>query len=176
MPLGAPYRVFDTREAQWGAVPLGPGQAEDWSFSDFAGSVTIGGVEVGKQLGVIGNLTSAALTRQYPTIAVASFLTVYPSDAAVRPTSANLNMTEGPPVPNMVDHEVQRHDDGAGLQLRRLQPLRLRRLRGRPRRLMSGLGSARGAVPPGSLLLRRDARGRRSRADVRRHGYLLDEG
>jgi len=102
VPLGAPYRVFDTREAQWQSVPLGAGQAEDWSFSDFAGSVTIGGVEVGKQLGVIGNLTSASLTRQYPTIPVASYLTVYPSDAAVRPTSANLNMTEGPPTPNMV--------------------------------------------------------------------------
>jgi len=102
VPLGAPYRVFDTRDAQWGAVALGPGQAEDWSFSDFAGSVTIGGVEVGKQLGVIGNLTSASLTRQYPTVPVSSYLTVYPSDAAVRPTSANLNMTEGPPTPNMV--------------------------------------------------------------------------
>jgi hypothetical protein len=102
VPLGAPYRVFDTREAQWDAVPLGAGQAEDWSFADFAGSVTIGGVAVGKQLGVIGNLTSASLTRQYPTVPVASFLTVYPSDAAVRPTSANLNMTEGPPTPNMV--------------------------------------------------------------------------
>jgi hypothetical protein len=102
VPLGAPYRVFDTREAQWDSVPLGAGQAEDWSFADFAGSVTIGGVAVGKQLGVIGNLTSASLTRQYPTVPVASFLTVYPSDAAVRPTSANLNMTEGPPTPNMV--------------------------------------------------------------------------
>jgi hypothetical protein len=102
VPLSAPYRVFDTREAQWGAAPLGPGQAEDWSFADFAGSVTIGGVDVGRQQGVIGNLTSAALTRQYPTVPAASFLTVYPSDAAVRPTSANLNMTEGPPTPNMV--------------------------------------------------------------------------
>ena len=27
---------------------------------------------------------------------------MYPSDAPVRPTSANLNMTEGPPTPNMV--------------------------------------------------------------------------
>ncbi len=101
VPLGSPYRVFDTREQQWGAVPLGPGQAEDWSFSDFAGSVTIGGVAVGKQMGVIGNLTSASLTRQYATQPVSSFLTVYPSDAG-RPTSANLNMAEGAPVPNMV--------------------------------------------------------------------------
>jgi hypothetical protein len=102
VPLGAPFRVFDTREPQWGPAPLGPGQAEDWSFSDFAASVTIGGVEVGRQLGVIGNLTSASLTRRVATVPVASYLTVYPADAPVRPTSANLNMTEGPPTPNMV--------------------------------------------------------------------------
>lgn len=101
VPLSAPYRVFDTREQQWNGVPLGPGQAEDWSFADFAGSVTIGGVSVGKQLGVIGNLTSASLTRQYATQPVGSYLTVYPSDAE-RPTSANLNMVENQIVPNMV--------------------------------------------------------------------------
>ena len=101
VPLSAPYRVFDTREQQWGGVPLGPGQAEDWSFADFAKSVTIGGVEVGNQSGVIGNLTSASLTRQYANQPVGSFLTVYPSDSD-RPTSANLNMIEGAPVPNMV--------------------------------------------------------------------------
>ncbi|MEK7423962.1 MAG: hypothetical protein AAB131_09005, partial [Actinomycetota bacterium] len=33
VPLTTPYRVFDTRESQWGAVALGPGQAEDWSFA-----------------------------------------------------------------------------------------------------------------------------------------------
>ena len=101
VPLSAPYRVFDTREQQWNGVPLGPGQAEDWSFADFAGSVTIGGVAVGKQLGVIGNLTSASLTRQYPQQPVGSYLTVYPSDAE-RPTSANLNMVENQITPNMV--------------------------------------------------------------------------
>ena len=83
------------------AVPLGPGNAEDWSFADFAGSVTIAGVPVGAQLGVIGNLTSASLTRQYPTQAVGSYLTVYPSDAE-RPTSANLNTVENQITPNMV--------------------------------------------------------------------------
>jgi len=101
VPLSAPYRVFDTREQQWNGVPLGPGMAEDWSFADFAGSVTIGGVAVGKQLGVIGNLTSASLTRQYANQGVASYLTVYPSDAD-RPTSANLNTVENQITPNMV--------------------------------------------------------------------------
>ena len=100
VPLTTPYRVFDTREAQWGQVPLGPGQAEDWSFADFATSVNIGGVAVGKQMAVIGNLTSAALTRQYPTQAASSYLTVYPADVA-RPNASNLNTVEGPPVPNL---------------------------------------------------------------------------
>lgn len=101
VPLSAPYRVFDTRDAQWGGVALGPGQAEDWSFADFATSVAIAGTPVGAQAGVIGNLTSASLARQFPTTAVASFLTVYPSDAT-RPTSANLNTVEGQITPNMV--------------------------------------------------------------------------
>jgi hypothetical protein len=100
VPLTTPYRVFDTRESQWGAVALGPGQAEDWSFADFVASVNISGVAVGNQLAVIGNLTSAALTRQYPTVAASSYLTVYPSDAD-RPNASNINMVEGAPVPNL---------------------------------------------------------------------------
>jgi hypothetical protein len=101
VPLASPFRVFDTREAKWNATPLGAGQAEDWSFSDFASSVTIGGVSVGNQMGVIGNLTAASLVRQFPNVPVGSYLTVYPT-GDTRPTSANLNMIEGPPpVPNM---------------------------------------------------------------------------
>ena len=100
VPLTTPFRVFDTREAQWGAVSLGPTQAEDWSFADFASSVNIGGVAVGKQLAVIGNLTSASLTRQVPTVPVSSFLTVYPTGSP-RPEASNLNMVEGVPVPNL---------------------------------------------------------------------------
>jgi hypothetical protein len=100
VPLASPYRTFDTREAQWGKTPLGPGQAEDWSFADFASSVAIGPDAVGAQLGVIGNLTSAELIRQYPSVVVRSFLTAYPADAP-RPLSSNLNTVEGPPIPNM---------------------------------------------------------------------------
>ena len=100
VPLSSPYRTFDTRLPQWGGVALGPGQAEDWSFADFATSVAIGPDAVGAQLAVIGNLTSAAVTRQYPTAIARSFLTAYPADAA-RPLSSNLNTVEGPPIPNM---------------------------------------------------------------------------
>ena len=100
VPLSSPYRTFDTRLPQWGGVALGPGQAEDWSFADFAASVAIGPEAVGAQLAVIGNLTSASVTRQYPTAIARSFLTAYPADAA-RPLSSNLNTVEGPPIPNM---------------------------------------------------------------------------
>jgi hypothetical protein len=101
VPLTSPYRTFDTREPQWGGVALGPGQAEDWSFADFASSVFIGAAAVGPQLAVIGNLTSASLTRQYPTQFVRSFMTAYPANAPQRPQSSNLNTVEGPPIPNM---------------------------------------------------------------------------
>ena len=33
VPLSSPYRTFDTRDAAFGAAPLGPGMAEDWSFA-----------------------------------------------------------------------------------------------------------------------------------------------
>ena len=101
VPLSSPYRTFDTRDAQFGGVALGPGQAEDWSFAAFASSVMIDTIPVGNQLAVIGNLTSAALTRQYASAFVRSFLTAYPSKAT-RPLSSNLNSVEGPtPIPNM---------------------------------------------------------------------------
>jgi len=50
---------------------------------------------------VIGNLTSASLDRQYPSVPVRSFLTAYPASVE-RPLSSNLNTAEGPAaVPNM---------------------------------------------------------------------------
>ena len=103
VPLEQPFRSFDTRQAAFGAVPLGPGQAEDWSFSAFAGSVAIGGVSVGEQSALLGNLTNASLSRQYAGVAVTSFLTVYPSplDSSLPPTVSNLNTTEGAAVANM---------------------------------------------------------------------------
>jgi hypothetical protein len=104
VPLSSPYRTFDTRDPSFGGAPLGPGQAEDWSFTAFAGSVAIGPDQVGNQLAVIGNLTSADLKRQYASVPAASFLTAYPTCApgtSCRPLSSNLNTVEGPPVPNM---------------------------------------------------------------------------
>lgn len=100
VPLSSPYRAFDTRLPQFGTAPLGPGMAEDWSFAEFASSVAIGAESVGAQLAVIGNLTSASLTRRAPSVPARSYLTVYPG-AAERPLASTINTVEGPPVPNM---------------------------------------------------------------------------
>lgn len=102
VPLASPYRTFDTRQVQWGAAPLGPRVAESWSFSEFAGSVNIGGVPVGTQSAVIGNLTNASLDRQYPSVPVASYLTAWPTGAP-RPLTSNVNTTSERPVavPNL---------------------------------------------------------------------------
>ncbi len=100
VPLARPFRVFDTRLPAFGAVPLGPGQAEDWSFAAFSNSVNVGGVSVGAQSALIGNLTNASLKRAYPTTAVSSYLSVHPP-ASSRPLAANLNTVESGAVANM---------------------------------------------------------------------------
>ncbi|MEQ1701316.1 MAG: hypothetical protein ABMA25_14500 [Ilumatobacteraceae bacterium] len=106
VPLTSPYRVLDTRQAAFGAVPLGPGQAEDWSFANFAASVNVGGISVGNQSALLGNLTNAKLTRQYPNVGVTpSYLTACPGPCPVgsggSPTYSNVNTVEYGPVPNL---------------------------------------------------------------------------
>jgi hypothetical protein len=81
-------------------VALGPNQTEDWSFAEFAASVAIGPDAVGEQLGVIGNLTAASLTRQNASVPVSSYLTMWPADKT-RPGSSNLNTVENAIVPNL---------------------------------------------------------------------------
>ena len=100
IPLDAPFRVFDTRLDAFGKAPLGFASVENWSFSAFANSVTLGGVPLGGQSGVIGNLTATGLQRVYPTVPVGSFLTVFPGDVGM-PISSNVNLKEGESVPNM---------------------------------------------------------------------------
>jgi hypothetical protein len=98
IPLTAPFRAFDTRAAGFGGVPLGPGQAEDWSFAAFTSSVTIDGIPVGNQSALLGNLTNAKLTRQYLTVPVdPGYLTMYPTPAVSNtppPMISNLNSRE----------------------------------------------------------------------------------
>ena len=116
VPLSSPYRTFDTREAAFGAAPLGPGVAESWSFADFANSVKIGGIAVGAQSAVIGNLTNASLERQFPSVAVQSYLTAWPAGQNLpRPETSNLNTNERPiAVPNMA---ILRYGSAATVQV-----------------------------------------------------------
>ena len=103
VPLSTPFRVFDTREAAFGNVRLGPGQAEPWSFADFAGSVKIGGLAVGNQMAVIGNFTAAEPTPSSPSRPPAGFLSVFPDQlpTGTAPSTSNLNLAGTAAVPNL---------------------------------------------------------------------------
>lgn len=102
VPMSSPYRSFDTRGSQWGAAPLGPLQAERWSYASFSASVNISGISVGKIGSLFGNLTNASLGRQVATSPTTSFLTVYPYvPGGTLPLASNLNTTsEGSAVAN----------------------------------------------------------------------------
>ena len=101
VPLSQPFRVLRTDQAAFGGVPLGPGQAEDWSFAAFSNSVNIGGVSVGSQSALLGNLTNNRLTRLYATTAVRAHMTVYPPSGSL-PGVSNLNTLDGRLTGNMV--------------------------------------------------------------------------
>ena len=106
IPLVSPFRAFDTREAAFADQPLPPANAEDWSFTDFANDVKVAGTPVGGQLGLLGNLTAAALGRQYSWAPSSSYVTAYatPSGGGAQspPLISNLNIAEGEIVPNLV--------------------------------------------------------------------------
>lgn len=104
IPLVAPFRAFDTREAEFMKQPLGPARAEDWSFGDFVRDVNIDGDTVGVQMGLLGNLTATNLQRQYSWAPVGSFMTAYPSPVGgdgTPPRISNVNIFEGDSVPNL---------------------------------------------------------------------------
>ena len=103
VPLVAPFRAFDTREADFGDQPLGPAEAEDFSFESFVNDVSIDGESVGAQSALIGNLTATDLQRQYPWAPAASFLTAFPSpgDSTAVPLVSNVNILENDTVPNL---------------------------------------------------------------------------
>ncbi|HEX6656849.1 MAG TPA: hypothetical protein VF065_02130 [Ilumatobacter sp.] len=106
IPLVSPFRAFDTREAAFADQPLPPANAEDWSFQDFANDVKVAGTPVGGQLGLLGNLTAAALGRQYSWAPSSSYVTAYSTPAGggaqSPPLISNLNIAEGEIVPNLV--------------------------------------------------------------------------
>jgi hypothetical protein len=105
VPLRSPFRAFDTREAEHGDQPLGPGQAEDWSFESFANDVRIGSEPIGAQSALIGNLTLTELQPQYPRAAPAlTHMTAYPSPSGgstTPPLVSNVNIGQGDTVPNL---------------------------------------------------------------------------
>jgi hypothetical protein len=111
VPLAAPFRVFDTREAAFGAQPLAPGKGEDWSFAAFANDVRIPTTTgltapAGRQSALLGNFTATGLQRPPGWLTpVSTFLAAYPTppDRAIGPPPlvANLNLTEGVSVPNL---------------------------------------------------------------------------
>ncbi len=103
VPLESPFRSFDTRGDEFGSSRLGFSSWEDWSFDDFADSVSLNGVEVGEQAGLFGNLTAVGLQRLYPTAPVKSFMTLNPTTPAgfsEAPGNSNLNFGEGGAVAN----------------------------------------------------------------------------
>ena len=101
VPLAAPFRTLRHPRGAFSATPLGPGQAESWSFAAFQASVKLDGSYVGAQSAVIGNLTNASLARQYASVPVLSYLTVWPSGLP-RPETSNVDTNEVPiAVPNM---------------------------------------------------------------------------
>lgn len=104
IPLVSPFRAFDTRDETFGNTPLPPANAEDWSFTAFVNDVKVGGVAVGPQVGLLGNLTAAGIERQYSWAPVSSFLTAYPTPVGTGnavPLVSNLVVTEGEVVPNL---------------------------------------------------------------------------
>jgi hypothetical protein len=104
VPLVAPFRAFDTRQAEFDQAPLPPAYAEDWSFEAFVADVRIGNEPVGAQLGLIGNLTAANLARRVAWEPAASYLTAYPTptgSGTQAPQVSNLVISEGEVMPNM---------------------------------------------------------------------------
>jgi len=100
IPLDAPFRVFDTRQAAFASTPLGFATKEAWSFKAFAESVSLDGVPIGTQSALIGNLTGTGLEPLVPGQSVDTFMTIYPGNGSP-PNSSNINVTPGRAVPNM---------------------------------------------------------------------------
>lgn len=101
VPLDTPFRAFDTRLAAFGNVPLGYGSVEDWSFKNFAASVSIPNSGALAQSALIGNITATDVRRVHPGWPIwSTYLTAFPG-GTTRPVSSNLNLGEGEVVPNL---------------------------------------------------------------------------
>jgi hypothetical protein len=100
VPLSSPFRVLDTREANFGSARLGPAQEEIWNFRPFVENVLSDGIWVGEQDAVIMNFTATELTFPYPA-GNATHMTIYPGGSAL-PLAASINLLVNENVPNLV--------------------------------------------------------------------------
>ncbi len=100
IPLSSPFRVLDTREANFGSARLGPSQEEIWNFRPFVENVISGGIWVGEQDAVIMNFTATELTFPYPA-GNGTHMTIYPGGSAL-PLAASINLLVNENVPNLV--------------------------------------------------------------------------
>jgi hypothetical protein len=97
-PMKAPFRVFDTRQPEFGSSRLGANQAEVWDFARVIASTTVDGFPIGAVSALLGNLTATGFERQRsgPTT---TYLTLYPGPTL--PDSSNINLGAGEDVANL---------------------------------------------------------------------------
>lgn len=97
-PMIVPFRVFDTRQPQFGSSRLGANQAEPWDFARVISSTTVNGVPIGAVGALLGNLTATGFEPQRGGPA-STYLTMYPGPDL--PDSSTINLGPGEDVANM---------------------------------------------------------------------------
>lgn len=97
-PMLAPFRVFDTRQPEFGSSRLGAQQAEPWDFAPVIGSTTVDGLAIGAVKALLGNLTATGFERQRGGPAT-TYLTMYPGPSL--PDTSNINLGVGEDVANL---------------------------------------------------------------------------
>jgi hypothetical protein len=97
-PMLAPFRVFDTRQPEFGSSRLGSNQAEPWDFAPVIASTTVDGLPIGVVKALLGNLTATSFERQRGGPAT-TYLTMYPGPAL--PDTSNINLGVGEDVANL---------------------------------------------------------------------------
>lgn len=118
VPLEAPFRAFDTRLAEFGDAPLQHGSAEEWSFENFACSVTLNPGTANEQKGpaqqgFLGNLVAVGLQKLYPEDSdeSGSFLQLAPGGLETRPLSANVTFGLYEAMPNLALVKYGQNED-----------------------------------------------------------------
>jgi hypothetical protein len=110
VPLEKPFRSFDTRREAFGALPIGPGVAEDWDYKPFVDSLTYpaNGRRVGPVSTVLGAITALDHLRQYPANPPSTTeVRVYPVKLQ---KMANVVVGEGTSASNFVVGRLDKND------------------------------------------------------------------